>query len=42
MEAMQLGRIQIDGDMMKLMSLAGLQADPAGIELAKSIREITA
>lgn len=41
MEAMQLGRIQIAGDMMKLMSLAGLNADPAGIELAKAIRAIT-
>lgn len=42
MEAMQLGRIKIDGDVMKLMSLAGLQADPASIELARKIRAITA
>jgi putative sterol carrier protein len=42
MEAMQLGRIRVDGDMMKLMSLAGINADAASIELAKSIRAITA
>lgn len=41
MEGLQLGRIKVDGDMMKLMSLAGLQADPGSIELAKRIREIT-
>lgn len=42
MEGLQLGRIKVDGDMMKLMSLAGLQADPGSIELGKKIREITA
>jgi putative sterol carrier protein len=42
MEAMQLGRIRVDGDMMKLMSLAGLQADAASVSLAKAIRAITA
>jgi putative sterol carrier protein len=42
MEAMQLGRIRVDGDMMKLMSLAGINADAASIELAKAIRSITA
>lgn len=42
MEAMQLGRIKVDGDMMKLMSLASLNADAASIELAKAIRAITA
>ncbi len=42
MEALQLGRIRVEGDMMKLMSLAGINADPTSIELAKRIREITA
>lgn len=41
MEAMQLGRIRIDGDIFKLMSLASLNADPGSIELAKAIRNIT-
>lgn len=41
MEAMQLGRIQVQGDMMKLMALAGLNADAASIELGRKIREIT-
>ncbi len=41
MEAMQLGRIKVDGDMMKLMSLAGLQNDAVSIELGKKIRAIT-
>jgi putative sterol carrier protein len=42
MEAFQLGRIQVQGDMMKLMGLAGMNTDPTSIELAKRIREITA
>jgi hypothetical protein len=42
MEAMQLGRIRVDGDMMKLMTLASINADAASIELAKQIRSITA
>lgn len=41
MEAMQLGRIKVDGDMMSLMSLASINADPASLELAKEIRSIT-
>lgn len=41
MEGLQLGRIKVDGDMLKLMSLAGLQADATSIELAKKIRSLT-
>lgn len=41
MEAMQLGRITVDGDMMKLMSLATINTDAASIELAKAIRSVT-
>lgn len=41
MEGLQLGRIKVDGDMLKLMSLAGLNADAASIELARRIRSIT-
>ncbi len=41
MEAMQLGRIQVQGDMMKLMALATLNADAGSIELARRIRDIT-
>jgi hypothetical protein len=42
LEAMQLGRVKVDGDMMKLMALASINADAASIELAKKIRAITA
>lgn len=42
MEGLQLGRITVDGDMMKLMGLAGLNADPGSLALAKAIRAITA
>src|SRR4051812_43263122 len=31
MEAMQLGRIKVDGDMMRLMSLASINTDAASI-----------
>jgi putative sterol carrier protein len=41
MEGLQLGRIRVQGDMMKLMALAGLNADPGSIELARRIRDIT-
>lgn len=42
MEALQLGRVKVDGDMMKLMSLASIgTADPASMELARAIRAIT-
>jgi putative sterol carrier protein len=41
LEAMQLGRIKIDGDMMKLMALSAVSADPGSIELARAIRAIT-
>jgi len=41
MEGLQLGRIQVAGDIMKVMSLAGLSVDPGSIELAKKIRSIT-
>lgn len=41
MEGMQLGRIKVDGDMLKLMSLASLQVDPASREMAKKIQSIT-
>lgn len=42
MEAMQLGRIKVQGGMMKLMSLASLNNNPQAQELATRIREITA
>lgn len=42
MEAMQLGRIRVDGSMMKLMKLAGIRSNAAAAELAKSIRAVTA
>lgn len=42
LEGLQLGRIKVQGDMMKLMALAGLNADPGSIELARAIRDITA
>lgn len=41
LEGMQLGRVRIDGDMFKLMALAGMNADPGSIALAKAIRQIT-
>jgi putative sterol carrier protein len=41
MEAMQLGRVQIDGDMMKLMALSSIGTDTASIDLAQKIRDIT-
>ncbi len=41
LEGLQLGRIQVQGDMMKLMALAGLNADAGSIELARRIRDIT-
>lgn len=40
-EGLQLGRIKVQGDMMRLMALAGLNADPGSIELARRIRDIT-
>lgn len=41
MEGLQLGRIVVDGDMMKLMGLVGMNADAGSIALAKAIRSIT-
>lgn len=42
MEAVQLGRIKIDGSMLKMMGLAALATDKDGQALAKQIRTITA
>jgi hypothetical protein len=42
MEGLQLGRIVVDGDMMKLMGLAGMNADAGSIALAKAVRAVTA
>lgn len=42
MEAMQKGRMKVEGGLMKLMKLAGLQSDPDSAELARKIRAITA
>jgi putative sterol carrier protein len=41
LEAMQLGRIKVKGNMFKLLGLAKVGKDPASRELAGRIREIT-
>lgn len=41
MEGLQLGRVKVNGDMMKLMSLATVSADPDSIALTRAVREMT-
>ena len=42
MQAFMMGRVQIQGDMTKLLALQSAPADPSTQELAARIREITA
>lgn len=41
MEAMQLGRLKVKGNMLKMMSLTRLRGDAKAETLAKKIRDIT-
>jgi putative sterol carrier protein len=41
MQAFMSGRIKVDGDMSKLMTLQGAAPDPTSVEVAARLREIT-
>lgn len=41
MQAFMAGRIKVDGDMSKLMTLQGAAPDPTAAEVATRLREIT-
>ncbi len=41
LQAFMAGRIKVDGDMSKLMSLQGAAPDPTAVEVATRLREIT-
>ncbi|HZD64748.1 MAG TPA: SCP2 sterol-binding domain-containing protein [Acidimicrobiales bacterium] len=41
MQAFMAGKIKVEGDMSKLMAMQGASPDPAALELAGRIKEIT-
>jgi putative sterol carrier protein len=42
MQAFMAGKIKVQGDMTKLMAMQTTQPDPAAVELAQKIKEMTA